>query len=209
MVLQKEILNIVCFFETLLVTLLAVFLVMITLRPLAKLASLEHIIILDSMVIVETVILAVWACEILTWIIVSRIKKRKHCRYGEDNEGYIMKYTIAKMFQILRHNRWVSILMIIEIALGMSVFTYSLNMFFSLSREKENQKNQERDLVLEISGGEGMNDIEKQAFTLKDYEKVDEITDGQTFLYVVLPQFYSYKNENYEFVMILVDYKKA
>ena len=63
------------FFETLLVTLLAVFLVMITLRPLAKLASLEHIIILDSMVIVETVILAVWACEILTWIIVSRIKK--------------------------------------------------------------------------------------------------------------------------------------
>ena len=132
----------------------------------------------------------------------------KHCRYGEDNEGYIMKYTIAKMFQILRHNRWVSILMIIEIALGMSVFTYSLNMFFSLSREKENQKNQERDLVLEISGGEGMNDIEKQAFTLKDYEKVDEITDGQTFLYVVLPQFYSYKNENYEFVMILVDYKK-
>lgn len=51
-----------------------------------------------------------------------------------------MKYTIAKMFQILRHNRWVSILMIIEIALGMSVFTYSLNMFFSLSREKENQK---------------------------------------------------------------------
>ena len=52
-----------------------------------------------------------------------------------------MKYTIAKMFQILRHNRWVSILMIIEIALGMSVFTYSLNMFFSLSREKENQKN--------------------------------------------------------------------
>lgn len=63
------------FFETLLVTLLAVFLVMITLRPLAKLASLEHIIILDSMGIVETVILAVWACEILTWIIVSRIKK--------------------------------------------------------------------------------------------------------------------------------------
>ena len=52
-----------------------------------------------------------------------------------------MKYTIAKMFQILRHNRWVSILMIIEIALGMSVFTYSLNMFFSVSREKENQKN--------------------------------------------------------------------
>ena len=45
------------FFETLLVTLLAVFLVMITLRPLAKLASLEHIIILDSMVIVETVCL--------------------------------------------------------------------------------------------------------------------------------------------------------
>lgn len=43
---------------------------------------------------------------------------------------------------------------------------------------------------------------------LIDYEKVDEITDGQTFLYVVLPQFYSYKNENYEFVMILVDYKK-
>lgn len=79
---------------------------------------------------------------------------------------------------------------------------------YSFSREKENQKNQERDLVLEISGGEGMNDIEKQAFTLKDYEKVDEITDGQTFLYVVLPQFYSYKNENYEFVMILVDYKK-
>ena len=55
-----------------------------------------------------------------------------------------MKYTIAKMFQILRHNRWVSILMIIEIALGMSVFTYSLNMFFSLSREKENHNGVEK-----------------------------------------------------------------
>ena len=115
---------------------------------------------------------------------------------------------IPEVLSVNQESIWVSILMIIEIALGMSVFTYSLNMFFSLSREKENQKNQERDLVLEISGGEGMNDIEKQAFTLKDYEKVDEITDGQTFLYVVLPQFYSYKNENYEFVMILVDYKK-
>lgn len=30
---------------------------------------------MNNMVIVETVILAVWACEILTWIIVSRIKK--------------------------------------------------------------------------------------------------------------------------------------
>lgn len=86
------------FFETLLVTLLAVFLVMITLRPLAKLASLEHIIILDSMVIVETVILAVWACEILTWIIVSRIKKENiadmvrtiaECLLGGELHDYV------------------------------------------------------------------------------------------------------------------------
>ena len=45
------------FFETLLVTLLAVFLVMITLRPLAKLASLEHIIILDSKKMGKTILL--------------------------------------------------------------------------------------------------------------------------------------------------------
>ena len=51
-----------------------------------------------------------------------------------------MKYTIAKMFQILRHNRWVSILMIIEIALGMSVFTYSLNMFSHCRVKKKIKK---------------------------------------------------------------------
>lgn len=142
---------------------------------------------------------SIYSCNNQIYLINSMVRY-----YDEANDSFGALTSCPEWLMTIKDNKLKKLCEL----LGMSVFTYSLNMFFSLSREKENQKNQERDLVLEISGGEGMNGIEKQAFTLKDYEKVDEITDGQTFLYVVLPQFYSYKNENYEFVMILVDYKK-
>ena len=51
--------------------------------------------------------------------------------------------------------------MIIEIDLDECVYIF-FKYVFSLSREKENQKIK-RGISLEISGGEGMNDIEKQS----------------------------------------------
>lgn len=65
------------FFETFLITIAAVFIVVITLLPLAKFVSLDHIVILDGMVILEILIVAIVVCEILTELIMREIKKGK------------------------------------------------------------------------------------------------------------------------------------
>ena len=52
----------------------------------------------------------------------------------------------------------------------MSVFTYSLNMFFSLSREKENQKNRDK-RTTDLEDKTIM--LDKIEDLLKDYEKND------------------------------------
>lgn len=119
-----------------------------------------------------------------------------------------MNYILRKVFHMLNYNRWISILMIAEIILGMSVFTYSLNLFYSLSREEMSRKEQERDLVLEIVSRDMNEDSDEQAFNIRDYERLQDITDGKTFLYIVLPQFHVIGDEICEFDLLLVDYKK-
>lgn len=117
-----------------------------------------------------------------------------------------MKYTIEKMAQMLYWNKWISILMIVEITIGMSVFVYSLNLFYSLSNEEKERREQERDLVLEISAGEGDEYLEENPLTEEDYEKLQQITEGNTFLYIVIPQFGIAEEESYEFPLVLADY---
>lgn len=119
-----------------------------------------------------------------------------------------MGYIFRKVFQLLNYNKWISMLMIAEIALGMSAFTYSLNLFYSLSNEEMSRKEQKRDLVLEIVAEDEVEYFDDEALNIQDYEKLQDITDGKTFLYIALPQFYIIGEENCEFDLLLVDYKK-
>ena len=63
-----------------------------------------------------------------------------------------MSYIIRRAWQRLKWNKWISILMIIEMMLGMSVLVYAMNMYSSLVKEERRRANQSRDLCLEISG---------------------------------------------------------
>ncbi len=118
-----------------------------------------------------------------------------------------MSYIVRKVMKTLWWNRWISILMIAEITLGMSVFVYSANLYYSLSKEESARRKQNRDLVLEISSDE--DSFDEQAFTKTDYEQLQILTGGKTFLYIALPQTVFKKEEYLEFMLVLLDYEQA
>lgn len=119
-----------------------------------------------------------------------------------------MSYIIRRAWQRLKWNKWISILMIIEMILGMSVLVYAMNMYSSLVKEERRRANQSRDLCLEISGFNEKMLSETVALTIQDYEKIQKISSGKTFFYIALPEFYVANDKNYEFTMILADYDK-
>lgn len=51
-----------------------------------------------------------------------------------------MNYIIKMAWQHLKWNKWISILMIIEITLGIGVLVYSLNLYSSLLNEEKERK---------------------------------------------------------------------
>ena len=125
-----------------------------------------------------------------------------------ENEGDRVSYIIRRAWQRLKWNKWISILMIIEMILGMSVLVYAMNMYSSLVKEERRRANQSRDLCLEISGFNEKMLSETVALTIQDYEKIQKISSGKTFFYIALPEFYVANDKNYEFTMILADYDK-
>ena len=51
-----------------------------------------------------------------------------------------MEYLVRKAIRMLYWNRWISLLMVGEMALGMSVFVYSGNLSASLKAEEIDRK---------------------------------------------------------------------
>lgn len=135
-------------------------------------------------------------------------KNKKNVNFDNvEDEGVIVGYIVGKTMKMLKANRRIAILMVIEIALGMCVLTYSLNLHFSLSKEEKAVRKQKRDLVLEITSKE-MADVQEPAFTLQDYEEIQRITDQKAFAYIVIPFFTSINGENYEFSIVLTDFEQ-
>lgn len=119
-----------------------------------------------------------------------------------------MEYMVRKALRMLYWNRWISLLMAAEMALGMSIFVYSANLLYSLKTEEKRLQEQERNMVLEISVRDGGQGQAGPALTLEDYRKLQILTEGKTFLYVAIPQFFVIAENNYEFSLVLADYEQ-
>ena len=119
-----------------------------------------------------------------------------------------MEYAIKRVLYRLRGNWWLSILMVIEIAMGISVFTYSSNLHYSLVKEENKIKQQERDMVLQISSKEGEAPEEEEALTLQDYNEIQRLSEGEAYLYIGIPGFYATSEKNYDYRLLLVDFEK-
>ena len=119
-----------------------------------------------------------------------------------------MNYIIKMAWQHLKWNKWISILMIIEVTLGIGVLVYSLNLFSSLLNEEKERKQQRYDWCLEITSPDAVASIGNPALTFEDYETIQKITNNKTFCYIAVPEFYTDSINNYEFTMILADYDK-
>ena len=119
-----------------------------------------------------------------------------------------MEYVIKRVLYRLRWNWWLSMLIVIEIAMGISVFTYSSNLHYSLVKEENKVKEQKRDLVLEILSKE--EDAEENvALTWQDYKEIQQLSEGEAYIYIGIPGFYSTSDKNYNYTVLLVDYEKA
>ena len=114
-----------------------------------------------------------------------------------------MKYIFERAMQMIRWNKWISILMVIEIIVGSSVFTYSLNLHYSLKKEEKRIDIQERNLILEITGKDSISGESILAMTLDDYLYIQKLTEGKTFCYIAIPQFKISNGEIEEFRLIL------
>ena len=100
-----------------------------------------------------------------------------------------MNYIIKMAWQHLKWNKWISILMIIEITLGIGVLVYSLNLYSSLLNEEKERKQQRYDWCLEITSPDAVASIENPALTFEDYETIQKITNNNTFCYIDVPEF--------------------
>lgn len=100
-----------------------------------------------------------------------------------------MKYIFEKAMQMIRWNKWISILMIIEIMVGTCVFTYSLNLHYSLKKEEKRIEEQDRNFVLEIYAKNSIGRENVLPVTWDDYRYIQQLTDGKTFCYIAIPQF--------------------
>lgn len=64
------------FIETFFITIIASIMVLLSVMPLARWMSLDNILIIDSVVIIIFLIIAIVACELLTWFSYRKIKTR-------------------------------------------------------------------------------------------------------------------------------------
>ena len=86
--------------------------------------------------------------------------------YVKD-KGDRVNYIIKMAWQHLKWNKWISILMIIEITLGIGVLVYSLNLYSSLLNEEKERKQQRYDWCLEITSSDAVASIGNPALTFE------------------------------------------
>lgn len=63
------------FFETMAITLVATTAVLFTIKPLGMLVGLSSALVVDRIMVIEFLVIAVVVCEILTWLVMRRIKR--------------------------------------------------------------------------------------------------------------------------------------
>lgn len=119
-----------------------------------------------------------------------------------------MRYVIRRVLYKLRWNKWISILMVIEIAMGISVFTYSSNLHYSLAKEEAKINAGERDLALRISEKDMSTEEENTALTLQDYKKILKLSKDEAYIYISIPEFCIVDDKEYNYTLLLVDFDK-
>lgn len=118
-----------------------------------------------------------------------------------------MEYIFNKAIKMLKWNKWVSAILIIELIVGMGVFTYALNLSFSLRKREAEYKKEKNDIVLQAMA----KDISTRGtniFDVEDYNRIQKIADNKAFIYIAIPQIIIDDSEIVEYTLLLMDYNK-
>ncbi|MEG0227671.1 MAG: hypothetical protein RR683_03055, partial [Lachnospiraceae bacterium] len=117
-----------------------------------------------------------------------------------------MEYIFSKAFKMLKWNKWISAILIIELIIGMGVFSYALNLSFSLKKKEAENKKLKYDVTLQAMIKDGTT-AGRNIFEVEDYKQIQEIADEKAFIYIAMPQIIPHENKILEYTVLLMDYK--
>ncbi|NLY08603.1 MAG: hypothetical protein GXZ11_01685 [Tissierellia bacterium] len=118
-----------------------------------------------------------------------------------------MSFLIHKLFLMIRAKKWIYILLILEIAVGVGMLSFAFNIFFSLQAKKTEILKYNRDIVIDVSKYENTED-EDLEYSFEDYVAISKIIDGDVIFKSFFNQSFIKDGTITEFPSFLVDFEK-
>lgn len=118
-----------------------------------------------------------------------------------------MPYLLHKVGLMLKAKLWIVLLIIIEMATGVSFLVYSMNLFYSLDETRTAILEQNNDVEVKIYTNEGgEKDQEIAPFNLADYQYLKEIFHGDVIFYIKNKELCFYQGNMKEYNSYIVDF---
>lgn len=118
-----------------------------------------------------------------------------------------MPYLLHKVRLMLKAKLWIVLLIIIEMATGVSFLVYSMNLFYSLDETRTAILEQNNDVEVKIYTNKGEDRAQGPApFNLADYEYLKEIFHGDVIFYIKNKELCFYQGNMKEYNSYIVDF---
>ncbi|PWJ49773.1 FtsX-like permease family protein [Faecalicatena contorta] len=119
-----------------------------------------------------------------------------------------MSYVFRKAgFMLMRHKA-IYLLLIVEMAVGMSLYVYSSNLSYSIQKKEDGWRSLETDYLLRISETGEETTLTNLPIDLKDYEYIQMLAGDDAFFFIDIPDIIIEKDHIVEYDLLFVDFQK-
>lgn len=116
-----------------------------------------------------------------------------------------IEYALFCTWKEIRRNKIIAIFIIVQIAIGTAAFTYSENVYYSLTKEANSREHAVHDLSLDIFTDDDTY-RGNPPITEADIKAIQDICSNAAFVFIAIPQFYPYNESFAEFNLLITDY---
>lgn len=117
-----------------------------------------------------------------------------------------MGYSLRKVWIMMRHNKQIYLLLILELAVGMCMYVYSCNLSVSIQKEEESLKKEESGFLLRIDTKSEQERIGQAPLSFDDYEFIQSLTGHGAELLINFPDILIRNGEIIDYNLLLLDY---